>query len=60
MQRRTTQNVEKSRGKRRQDQDDDRRDKIKLKKMRSDGISASSGMRQSGFAGKKYKDRRKG
>jgi hypothetical protein len=60
MQRRTTQNGEKPRGKRRQDQDDDRMDKIKLKKMRSGGISASSGMRQSGFAGKKYKDKRKG
>lgn len=57
------QNSAKPPGKRRQDQDDHRSDKINLKKRRSGGggISASSGMRQPGFNGRKYeKDRRRG
>ena len=57
----TQQNGAKPTGKRRQDQDDDTMDKINLKKLRSGGISASSGMRQPGFDGRKYKkDKRKG
>ncbi len=48
-------------GKRRQDQDDDKIDRIDLKKLKSGGISASSGMRQPGSDGRKYKkDKRKG
>lgn len=57
----TQQNSAKPAGKRRHDQDDDKMDKINLKKRRSGGISASSGMRQPGFDGRKYgKDRWKG
>lgn len=57
----TMQNGGKSKGQRRQDRDDDRMDKINLKQLKSGGISASSGMRQPGFDGKKYnKDKRKG
>jgi hypothetical protein len=53
--------AEKSRSKRRKDQDDDRLDTINLKRLKSGGISAASGMRQPGFDARKYKrDKRKG
>ncbi len=58
--RRTFQNVKSPKGKRRHDQDDDRMDKVNLKKSKSSGISASSSMRKRGFAGKQYKDKQKG
>ncbi|KAF7510545.1 hypothetical protein GJ744_006391 [Endocarpon pusillum] len=55
------QNSAKPTGKRRQDQDDNKMHKTNLKKPRRGGISASSGMRQPRFDGRKYKkDKRKG
>jgi hypothetical protein len=55
------QNGGKSKGKRRNDQDGERMDKINLKKLKSGGLSASSGMRQPGFGGKKNsRGKRKG
>lgn len=48
------------RGKKRKDVNDDRIDRIYLKKLKNGGISASAGMRQQGFDAKKYKkDKRK-
>lgn len=58
---RATQNGEKSKGKRRQNPDEYMMDKINLKKLKSGGISAVSGLRQGGYDGRKYrKDKRKG
>jgi hypothetical protein len=51
---------EKVNGKRRQTGDDASMDKINLKKLRNSGISAASGLRQTGFVGKRFtKDQRK-
>ena len=48
-------------GKRRHDRNDDRMDQVNLKKLKTRGISASSGLRQPAFDGKPYKkDKRKG
>jgi len=51
----------KSKGKRPNDQDGERMDKINLKKLKSDGLSASSALRNPGLGGKKCsKGKRKG
>lgn len=57
----TLQDVEGTRGKRRQIEENDWMDKINLKKLRSGGISASSSMRKPGSDAKAFrKDARKG
>jgi hypothetical protein len=57
----TTQNSRKPKGKRPNEQDGERMDKINLKKLKIDSLSASSGLREAGLGGKKNsKGRRKG